>query len=123
MTDAPATPLRILMIDDESRILRALKALLREYTTFSTTNPLEAAALAKQHDVDVVICDGMQRTLGSACSCLTTFTRSRNWCCAIISALSMPSLRSIVSMPSRSTREKPFRFSTRLPSCDRPSLA
>lgn len=57
MTDNPANPLRILMIDDESRILRALKALLREYTAFTTTNPLEAATLAKQHDVDVVICD------------------------------------------------------------------
>jgi DNA-binding NtrC family response regulator len=45
------------MIDDESRILRALKALLREHTTFQTTNPLEAVTLAKQHDVDVVICD------------------------------------------------------------------
>ena len=45
------------MIDDESRILRALKALLRDYTTFQTTNPLEAVTLAKQHDVDVVICD------------------------------------------------------------------
>ena len=49
--------LRILTIDDESRILRALKALLREHTTFQTTNPLEAVRLAKQHDVDVVICD------------------------------------------------------------------
>jgi DNA-binding NtrC family response regulator len=50
-------PLRILLVDDEARILRALKALLRDCTTFQTTNPLEAASLAKQHDVDVVICD------------------------------------------------------------------
>ena len=50
-------PLRILLVDDEARILRALKALLRDCTTFQTINPLEAAALAKQHDVDVVICD------------------------------------------------------------------
>lgn len=50
-------PLRILMIDDEARILRALKALLREFVTFQTTDPLQATALAKQHDVDVVICD------------------------------------------------------------------
>ena len=49
--------LRILLVDDEARILRALKALFRDYQTFETTNPLEAAALAKQHDVDVVICD------------------------------------------------------------------
>jgi DNA-binding NtrC family response regulator len=49
--------LRILLIDDEARILRALKALFRDFETFQTTNPLEAASLAKQHDVDVVICD------------------------------------------------------------------
>ena len=50
-------PLRILLIDDEVRILRALKALLRDYAVFQTVNPMEAAALATQHDVDVVICD------------------------------------------------------------------
>ena len=50
-------PLRILLIDDEARILRALKALLREHITFATTDPRAATALAKQHDVDVVICD------------------------------------------------------------------
>lgn len=50
-------PLRILLMDDEARILRALKALLREHTTFETTDPRAATALAKQHDVDVVICD------------------------------------------------------------------
>jgi len=49
--------LRILMIDDEARILRALKALLRDCESWQTTNPLEAVALARQHDVDVVICD------------------------------------------------------------------
>jgi serine/threonine-protein kinase len=49
--------LRILLVDDEARILRALKALFRDYETFQTTNPIEAAALARQHDVDVVICD------------------------------------------------------------------
>lgn len=53
MTD----PLRILLIDDEERILRALKALLRDYVAFHTTDPRQAVALAKQHDVDVVICD------------------------------------------------------------------
>jgi DNA-binding NtrC family response regulator len=45
------------MIDDEARILRALKALLRDCESWQTTNPLEAVALARQHDVDVVICD------------------------------------------------------------------
>lgn len=45
------------MIDDEARILRALKALLRDCECWQTTHPLEAVALARQHDVDVVICD------------------------------------------------------------------
>lgn len=49
--------LRILLVDDEARILRALKALLRDHETFQTTEPLHAVAMAKQHDVDVVICD------------------------------------------------------------------
>lgn len=49
--------LRILMVDDEARILRALKALLRDCQTWQTTNPLEAVGLAREHDVDVVICD------------------------------------------------------------------
>ena len=49
--------LRILLVDDEARILRALKALLRDHETFQTTEPVHAAAMAKQHDVDVVICD------------------------------------------------------------------
>ncbi len=59
MSTEPATPasLRILLVDDEARILRALRALLREHTTFATTNPLEGLALAHKHDVDVVICD------------------------------------------------------------------
>jgi DNA-binding NtrC family response regulator len=52
-----AAGLRILLVDDEERILRALKALFRDYETVQTTNPVDAAALAKQHDVDVVICD------------------------------------------------------------------
>ncbi|MEO8804191.1 MAG: response regulator [Rudaea sp.] len=52
-----AQVLRILLVDDEARILRALKALLRDYETFQTTEPLQAVAMAKQHDVDVVICD------------------------------------------------------------------
>ncbi|HET8940601.1 MAG TPA: response regulator [Rudaea sp.] len=49
--------LRILLVDDEARILRALKALLRDHVTFQTTEPMHAVAMAKEHDVDVVICD------------------------------------------------------------------
>ena len=49
--------LRVLLVDDEERILRALKALLRDFAVYQTTNPAEAAMLARQYDVDVVICD------------------------------------------------------------------
>jgi len=49
--------LRILCVDDEARILRALKALFREYEVYTTSNPREASPLAKQHDIDVIICD------------------------------------------------------------------
>lgn len=49
--------LRVLFIDDEARILRALKALFREIEVHVTTEPREAAQLAVTHNVDVVICD------------------------------------------------------------------
>jgi len=52
-----STRIRVLCIDDEARILRALKALLRDYDVFSTTEPESAAQVAATHDVDVVICD------------------------------------------------------------------
>lgn len=50
-------PLRVLLVDDEARIVRALKALFRDLHVHSTTRPREAAELAKSHDVDVVVCD------------------------------------------------------------------
>jgi serine/threonine-protein kinase len=49
--------LRVLFIDDEARILRALKALFRDVEVFSTSDPREAPELARKHDVDVVVCD------------------------------------------------------------------
>jgi DNA-binding NtrC family response regulator len=50
-------PFRVLCIDDEPRITRALKALFRDIEVFVTNDPRSGAALAREHDVDVVICD------------------------------------------------------------------
>ncbi len=50
-------PLRILCIDDESRILRALRALFRHHEVYITADPNEAIALAKDKDIDVIVCD------------------------------------------------------------------
>jgi DNA-binding NtrC family response regulator len=49
--------LRILFVDDEARILRALKALFRDVEVYSTADPREAPELARKHDIDVVVCD------------------------------------------------------------------
>lgn len=49
--------LRVLFVDDEARIVRALKALFRDVEVYSTSDPREAPALAKQHDIDVIVCD------------------------------------------------------------------
>ncbi len=66
--DLPSNPLRILCIDDELRILRALKALLRDHEVVYTQDPREGPALAQQHDIDVVICDQrMPQMLGADC--------------------------------------------------------
>jgi DNA-binding NtrC family response regulator len=54
---ALAGPLRVLFIDDEARILRALKALFRDIEVHTTTEARDAPALAKQQNIDVVICD------------------------------------------------------------------
>jgi DNA-binding NtrC family response regulator len=53
----PSGPLRVLFVDDEARILRALKALFRDLDVYATTEPREAPDLAAKHDVDVVVCD------------------------------------------------------------------
>lgn len=49
--------IRVLCIDDEARILRALKALFRDHEVYTTTDPQEAIRWASAHDVDVVVCD------------------------------------------------------------------
>lgn len=49
--------LRVLFVDDEARIVRALKALFRDVEVYSTSDPREAPELAKKHDIDVVVCD------------------------------------------------------------------
>jgi DNA-binding NtrC family response regulator len=49
--------IRILCIDDEARILRALKALFREHEVHTTGEPKLAIHWAKEKDIDVVVCD------------------------------------------------------------------
>ena len=48
---------RVLFVDDEERILRALKALFRDADVFMTNDPRQAPGLARDNDVDVVVCD------------------------------------------------------------------
>jgi len=57
MDQSPARPLRILCIDDEMRILRALKALLREHEVHICNDPRLAPQMAKDFDIDVIVCD------------------------------------------------------------------
>lgn len=54
MTDAR---IRVLCIDDEARILRALKALFRDMDVSITTDPVEAIRWASERDIDVIVCD------------------------------------------------------------------
>lgn len=49
--------IRILCIDDEARILRALKALFREHDVHVTSEPKLAIRWAKEKDIDVIVCD------------------------------------------------------------------
>lgn len=49
--------IRVLCIDDEARILRALKALFRDMEVYTTTDPAEAIRLAAEKDMDVIVCD------------------------------------------------------------------
>ncbi|AVP98586.1 hypothetical protein C7S18_15935 [Ahniella affigens] len=57
MDAATPRPLRVLCIDDEMRILRALKALLREHEVHICNDPRQAMQMARDFDVDVVVCD------------------------------------------------------------------
>jgi DNA-binding NtrC family response regulator len=67
--NVPAAPrYRLLFVDDEARITRALRALFRDHEVYSTNDPREAAKLAAEHDVDVVVCDQrMPQMLGADC--------------------------------------------------------
>ena len=59
---------RLLFIDDEARITRALKALFRDYEVYTANDPRTAAQIAKEHDIDVVVCDQrMPAMLGAEC--------------------------------------------------------
>lgn len=58
--DAPIKrdgPLKILFIDDELRILRALKALFRDQKVVIESDARAAIELARHGDFDVVVCD------------------------------------------------------------------
>jgi DNA-binding NtrC family response regulator len=50
-------PLKILFVDDEARILRALKALFRDHKVTIENDPKAAVELARHGDFDVVVCD------------------------------------------------------------------
>ena len=68
MSDAAVPRYRILFVDDEARITRALRALFRDHEVYATNDPREAAKLASEHDVDVVVCDQrMPQMLGADC--------------------------------------------------------
>jgi DNA-binding NtrC family response regulator len=65
----PLRPLRVLFVDDEARITRALRALFRDFETYVTNDPTEAPRIATEKDIDVVVCD--QRMPGlSGVDCL-----------------------------------------------------
>lgn len=66
--DATPARFRLLFIDDEARITRALKALFRDYEVYTANDPRSAAQLAKDRDIDVVVCDQrMPAMLGAEC--------------------------------------------------------
>jgi DNA-binding NtrC family response regulator len=68
MTETAATRYRLLFVDDEARITRALRALFRDHDVWTTNDPREAAKLASEHDIDVVVCDQrMPQMLGADC--------------------------------------------------------
>ncbi len=68
MSTASVPRYRILFVDDEARITRALRALFRDHDVWTTNDPREAAKLAHEHDVDVVVCDQrMPQMLGQDC--------------------------------------------------------
>ena len=61
-------PLRLLCIDDEARITRALKALFRDCDVQLCNDPRQAMQIAADFDPDVVICDQrMPQMLGADC--------------------------------------------------------
>jgi len=57
MSDNSIEKAKILLVDDESNILRSISRLLRDYDITALTSPEEALLLAKQVDFDLVISD------------------------------------------------------------------
>jgi DNA-binding NtrC family response regulator len=67
-TPTDVRPIRLLFVDDEARITRALKALFRDCEVYVTNDPREAPHIARRHDVDVVVCDQrMPEMSGAEC--------------------------------------------------------
>ena len=55
-----ATPVKVLIVDDEEHILKALRRLLRgqaDIEVYTTTDPLQALEIVKKEEVDIVISD------------------------------------------------------------------
>jgi DNA-binding NtrC family response regulator len=71
-----AMPLRILLLDDDPRILRALQALLRAHVTTTSADSANAVELAAQHDIDVVICN-QHNAATSGIEVLTAFKQAQ----------------------------------------------
>ena len=59
----------VLLVDDEQAVLNALKRLLRPLrcTVLSTTSPIEALEMLKQHHVDIVISDMRMPEMEGGC--------------------------------------------------------
>ena len=57
MSDNNIEKAKILLVDDESNVLRSISRLLRDYDITALTSPEEALLLAKQEEFDLVISD------------------------------------------------------------------
>lgn len=57
MTENSAKPPKILLVDDETNVLRAISRLLRDYEITALTSAEEALLIAKEIEFDLVISD------------------------------------------------------------------
>ena len=62
LEEEEADKVRVLFVDDEEKILNALRALFRsDYHVFTALNGTEALQLIKEHDIPVVVSDQRMR--------------------------------------------------------------